>query len=292
LNGYLKEGSHVIITCYEHNAVLRPIHTLYEKGIITYDIISHEDLYNENLKSYIKPNTKLVISTLASNLTGQIVYNKDRFSIFHSLGIPILVDASQGGGKRLISMQRDIIDYVAFTGHKDLFAINGVGGLCSLNDLRISPLIQGGTGIYGDSYTNPNAYPDSYEAGTLNMPSIWSLKSGLDYIRTNFEEISKIEKVLTSDVISRLSENDRVIVYNKDFERVPTFCFNIKGIPSNEVVKVLDKNNVCVRGGIHCAILAHKTLNTDKIGTVRVSLNHFNTQLEVDTFIKIVNSLR
>jgi cysteine desulfurase family protein len=292
LNGYLKEGSHVVITCYEHNAVLRPIHTLYERGTITYDIVSHEDLYYGDLKRYIKPNTKLVVSTLASNLTGQIVYTKDRFSIFHSLGIPILVDASQGGGKRLVSMQSDNVDYLAFTGHKDLFAINGVGGLCSLTDLRIPPLIQGGTGIYGDSYTNPNAYPDTYEAGTLNMPAIWSLKSGLDYINTHFEEISQKEEYLTRYAISRLSENGRVVVYNKDFERVPTFCFNVEGIPSNEVVKLLDRANICVRGGIHCAILAHKTLNTDKLGAVRVSLNHFNTQSEVDTFIDTVNSLR
>jgi selenocysteine lyase/cysteine desulfurase len=83
-----------------------------------------------------------------------------------------------------------------------------------------------------------------------------------------------------------------VVVYNKDFERVPTFCFNVEGIPSNEVVKLLDRANICVRGGIHCAILAHKTLNTDKLGAVRVSLNHFNTQSEVDTFIDTVNSLR
>lgn len=292
VNGYLKRGSHVLITSYEHNAVLRPIQTLQDKGIITYDIISHNDLYNQDLKKYIKPNTSLVISTLASNLTGQIIYTKDRFSIFHDLGIPIFLDASQGGGKKLINMERDNIDFLAFTGHKDLYSINGVGGLCSINDLRISPLIQGGTGIFGDSYINPNAYPDTYEAGTLNMPSIWSLKVALDYINSNFDEISKKESILIDYIIERLSKNNRVIIYNKDFPRVPTFCFNIKGMPSNEVVKFLDKNNICVRGGIHCAILTHKTLGTDKIGAVRVSLNHFNTLSEIDTFINTINILR
>ncbi len=291
LNGYLTEGSHVLITCYEHNSVLRPIHTLYERGLITYSVISHEDLYSDNLKKYIKSNTKLVVSTLASNLTGQIVYTKDRFSIFHELGIPILVDASQGGGKRLLNMARDHIDFLAFTGHKDLYALNGVGGLCSLESLRIPPLIQGGTGIYGDSYTNPNAYPDAYEAGTLNMPSIWSLNSGLEYIVSNFTEISHIEETLTTYALDRLSENSRVVVYNRDFDRVPTFCFNVEGMPSNEVVRALDSNNICVRGGIHCAILAHKTIGTDKSGAVRVSLNHFNTFSEIDTFIETINSL-
>lgn len=292
LNGYLKKGSHVLITSYEHNAVLRPIQTLQDKGIITYDIISHDDLYNQNFEKYLKSNTSLVISTLASNLTGQIIYTKDRFSTFHKLGIPIFLDASQGGGKKLINMERDNIDFLAFTGHKDLYSINGVGGLCSINDLRISPLIQGGTGIFGDSYINPNVYPDTYEAGTLNMPSIWSLKVALDYINSNLENISKKESVLVDYAINQLSKNDRVVIYNKDFQRVPVFCFNVKEMPSNEVVRFLDKYNICVRGGIHCAILTHKTLGTDTIGAIRVSLNHFNTISEIDTFINVINSLR
>ena len=189
-------------------------------------------------------------------------------------------------------MKRDNIDFLAFTGHKDLYSINGVGGLCSINDLRISPLIQGGTGIFGDNYINPNVYPDTYEAGTLNMPSIWSLKVALDYINSNLENISKKESMLVDYAIKQLSKNDRVIIYNKDFQRVPVFCFNVKEMPSNEVVRFLDKHNICVRGGIHCAILTHKTLGTDMLGAVRVSLNHFNTISEIDTFIDVINSLR
>lgn len=291
--GFLKPGDHVLISPYEHNAVLRPLHLLKSKGIIDYTVLTEEAIYSpeHHLKAFIKDNTRLLAVTLASNLTGQIVYNESLSRIAKEERIKVFVDASQGAGKMLIDMTDNQIDVIAFTGHKDLLAMPGVGGLVGLSPLKITPLIQGGTGIYGDSYVNPDAFPDSYEAGTLNMPAIWSLKTSLEYIRTHIEEINKKESSLLEHLMGQIRDLNNVVLYNEKYSRVPTICFNVKGLASNDVVSYLDKNGICVRGGIHCAILAHETLGTVSTGAVRISLNAFNTEKEIDTFIKTIGAL-
>jgi len=294
-NGFLEQGDHVIISPYEHNAVLRPLHNLSLTRGITYSILNEDDLYNEDvscLNKYITNNTKLAAITLASNLTGQIVFSTKMAEYFSNKGIKVFVDSSQGAGKRLINISEDYIDYLAFTGHKDLFGLPGVGGLCTRNKLVITPLIQGGTGIFGDSYINPEAYPDAYEAGTLNMPAVWALKNGIDYILKNIEQIKIIEGKLMKRLLSGLKSVDGVKVYNENYNRVSTLCFNIENKNSNEVVEILSEKEICTRGGIHCAILAHKTIATEKIGAVRVSLNHFNIFDEIDIFVKEIEKIR
>ena len=293
-NGFLKKGDHVLISPYEHNAVLRPLHTLKEKGIIEYTILPEAAIYNMDydLTNHLQKNTVMVAITLASNLTGQVVFNSKISRFAKENKIKMFVDASQGGGKKLINMQNDGIDVLAFTGHKDLLALPGVGGICSMNELNISPLIQGGTGIHGDQYTNPEAYPDAYEAGTLNMPAIWSLKTAIDYIEDNIDSMKTVESNLMDFLINQLQNIQDIIIYNIERKRVSTLCFNIKGITSSNVVAYLDKRGVCVRGGIHCAILAHEHIGTVETGAVRVSVNSFNTQSEIDEFIKILGEIK
>ena len=294
LNGFLQPGDHVLISPYEHNAVLRPLHTLKQRGIIDYTVLPEGVFDNPEaeLADYIKPSTKLATVTLASNLTGQLIYNSRFGEACKSNSITVFVDASQGGGKGLVNMERDHIDYLAFTGHKDLLALPGVGGLCSCEPLTIPPLVQGGTGIHGESYVNPDIFPEAYESGTLNMPAIWSLKTAIDYIKPRLSEINERETKLAERLIKGLLSLDNVIVYNQDRKRVSTICFNLKGIPSSDVVAILDKNGVCVRGGIHCAILAHETLGIVKNGAVRASLNFMNTEAEVDAFLEILRGMR
>ena len=293
-NGYLKSGDHVLISPYEHNAVLRPLHNLKIKGVIDYTVLPEEAIYDaeHHLEEYIRPNTSLVAITLASNLTGQIVFNKEISRITNKHHIKMFVDASQGAGKKLLNMQRDGIDVLAFTGHKDLMALPGVGGVCSQDALNIAPFIQGGTGIHGDEFTNPQAYPDAYEAGTLNMPAIWSLKTSIEIIEENIETTSKYESSLLEVLLDGLKKDSNIILYNTDKPRVSTICFNVKGVPSSDVVAYLDKHGVCVRGGIHCAILAHTQIGTVETGAVRVSLNACNTLEEVETFIQIIGDIK
>ena len=139
LNGYLQSGDHVLISPFEHNAVLRPLHYLSLHSGITYDVLPESALHNaEEFKKALRPNTKLACITLASNLTGEIVYDRCIGNVCAMQGITVFVDASQGGGKMLVNMQDDHIDYLAFTGHKDIFALPGVGGLCSMKPLSIT----------------------------------------------------------------------------------------------------------------------------------------------------------
>ena len=293
-NGFLQQGDHVLISPYEHNAVLRPLHNLKEKGIIDYSVLPEEAIYDaeHQLEEYIQDNTALLAITLASNLTGQLVFNTQISRIAEKHNIKMFVDASQGAGKKLLNMQRDGIDVLAFTGHKDLMALPGVGGICSKDSLNIVPFIQGGTGIHGDEYTNPQAYPDAYEAGTLNMPAIWSLKIAIDNLDKNREFNIQHESDLMQMLINGLQKDKNIVLYNVEKPRVPTICFNVKGISSSDVVAYLDKQGVCVRGGIHCAILAHKQIGTVETGAVRVSLNAYNTKEEIETFIHIIGDIK
>ena len=292
IKGFLKMGDHVIISSFEHNAVLRPVHRLKELGIIDYSIVFPEGLEDvTKLEEYIKPNTRLAIFTLASNLTGQIVFDSEKADYLKKRNIIVLLDSSQGAGKIDVNLTRDSVDVVAFTGHKDLFAMPGVGGLVFKKRMKLEPLIQGGTGIYGHYYSNPDIFPESYESGTLNMPSIWSLKAALDFLTEHKHTIKEKEKKLTDYLIKSLVNIPNITIYEANKTRVSTLCFNISDIPSNKIVEKLSKCNLCVRGGIHCAILAHNTIGTSETGAVRVSLNYMNSTEEIDYMCDVLKGL-
>ncbi|PYG86604.1 selenocysteine lyase/cysteine desulfurase [Ruminiclostridium sufflavum DSM 19573] len=294
-NGFLKQGDHAIISCYEHNAVLRPLHQLKLARIIDYSVVSREDLElkpKEIYEKYVKENTVLFATTLASNLTGRIVFSSDIMEFMKNKGLTTFVDASQGAGKIRLAMTEQNIDYLTFTGHKDLMALPGVGGLCCVKQPSWKPLIQGGTGVLGDSYVNPDVFPEEYEAGTLNMPAIWSLKSALEVCTERFEENKKIESELMNYLLDKLNGLEHVIVYDLDYKRVNTVGFNLMNRKSNEVVEFLDRCGICTRGGIHCAILAHEALGTKESGVVRISMSAFNKKEEIDTLIRYLEDCR
>ena len=289
--GLLNKGNHVIISCYEHNAVLRPLHDLKQKGVIDYSVISREDLElcaEEIYAKYVKENTRMIALTLASNLTGRIVYKEDWLKYFHGKGIVTFVDSSQGAGKKSINMKDAGIDFLAFTGHKDLYAVPGVGGLCCESKKHFEPLIQGGTGIHGENLVNPNVFPEGYEAGTLNMPAVWTLKSGIDYIEAHAGEIRKRESELMMYLLQGLSEINSIQVYDYDQQRVSTCCFTLDDLSTDKTIALLDSKGICARGGIHCAILAHEAIGTVETGAVRISLNYRNTKTEIEKFLEIL----
>lgn len=294
LKGFLNKGAHVIISCYEHNAVLRPLHEMKQEGIIDYSVISRNDLVllpNEIYDKYVKPNTVLFVTTLASNLTGRIVFNPQILHFMKKKGILTFVDSSQGAGKIRISMSEDGIDYLAFTGHKDLLALPGVGGLVCMSRPLWKPLLQGGTGVLGDSYVNPNVFPEAYEAGTLNMPAIWSLKAALDWLKDNKNRCVSEEQEVTQYFVNELTKIRNVILYDNEFQRIGVIGLNINGMKSNEVVQYLNENDICTRGGIHCAILAHKAIGTEAIGAVRFSIGLNNTKSEIDKVLELIKKV-
>ena len=292
--GYLEAGDHVVITCYEHNAVLRPLHKLHEEGIIDYSVITRDDLLlspEEIYSKYFKENTKVFASTLASNLTGRVVYSPELMRYIKGKGITTFLDSSQGAGKIKIEMKSEGLDYLAFTGHKDLMALPGVGGLCCNKNQKLNPLIQGGTGIFGDSYVNPDSFPEGLEAGTLNMPAIWSLHAAIENLNENWIKIQNKEEELKAYLFDRIRDIASLEEYDKEYVRVGTIGINLNGIPSDKLVQALDSNGICVRGGIHCAILAHEALGTVKRGIVRVSLGYFNTRADIDNLIEVLQEI-
>jgi len=292
--GYLEAGDHVVITCYEHNAVLRPLHKLHEEGIIDYSVITRDDLLlspEEIYSKYSKENTKVFASTLASNLTGRVVYSPELMRYIKGKGITTFLDSSQGAGKIKIEMKSEGLDYLAFTGHKDLMALPGVGGLCCNKNQKLNPLIQGGTGIFGDSYVNPDSFPEGLEAGTLNMPAIWSLHAAIENLNENWIKIQNKEEELKAYLFDRIRDIASLEEYDKEYVRVGTIGINLNGIPSDKLVQALDSNGICVRGGIHCAILAHEALGTVKRGIVRVSLGYFNTRADIDNLIEVLQEI-
>ena len=294
LYGYLKKGDHVVLSCYEHNAVLRPIQHLKEEGVIDYSVIRREDLelpVNELYKKYATQRTKLLAMTFASNLTGRVVFRKEIYQYFHERGITTFMDSSQGAGIYPLSMREQDIDFLAFTGHKDLLAIPGVGGLCCESAENFEPMVQGGTGVHGEMYTNPDVFPEGYEAGTLNMPAIWSLNASIGYLNENRMQIQNREKKLMEYLIQQLQKFDNVVVYDAEQERVPTCSFNVNGLASDKVVSLLDSQGICARGGLHCAILAHEALGTVSIGAVRISLGDRNTIEEINTLIQVLKNI-
>ena len=294
LLGFLKKGDHVVISCYEHNSVLRPIQRLKNQGIIDYTVITRDDLLlteDKIYSKYINKNTSLFISTLASNLTGRIVFNSRLAHYMRNRGIVTFIDASQGAGKIRLSLSDDGIDYLAFTGHKDLLALPGVGGLACLNVPKWEPLLQGGTGVLGDSYINPSVFPDGYEAGTINMPAVWSLKASIEWLDKHQENVYKMEQDLTSYFIGELKKIPKVIIYDDGYKRVGTVGVNIQGLKSNELVQYLDKKKICVRGGIHCAILAHEALGTKEYGMVRFSLGWNTKKQDIDIAIQALREM-
>lgn len=292
-NGLLEKGAHVIISCYEHNAVLRPLHYLMGKGIIEYSVIDKNDLNLDAEKlyrKYAKKNTRIIALTLASNLTGRVIYREDWIRFFHDKGVVTFIDSSQGAGKISLDMKNAGIDFLAFTGHKDLYGIPGAGGLCCESKVSLRPLIQGGTGIHGESYVNPDIFPEGYEAGTLNMPAIWALKAGVEYVSSRAVDIREKENALMEYLIKGLRQIDGIEVYDEDSKRVSTCCFTLMDLSSDKVIALLDSKGICARGGIHCAILVHEALGTVGTGAVRISLNYANTKAEIDQLLDVLRS--
>lgn len=292
-NGLLEKGDHVIISCYEHNAVLRPLHHLKQIGLIDYSVIRKNDLEldaDEIYRKYANENTRLLAVTLASNLTGRVIFREDWMEYFQNKGIITFVDSSQGAGKISLNMKELKIDYLAFTGHKDLYGIPGVGGLCCECWTPIRPLIQGGTGLHGENYVNPDVFPEGYEAGTLNMPAVWALKSGIEYVESHFNEIKEKEDTLMEYLLRGLEQVEGIKIYDFGINRVSTCCFTLKDMSTDQIISLLDQHEICARGGIHCAILAHEALSTVQTGAVRISLNYRNSNAEIDRLIQVLKS--
>ena len=248
----------------------------------------------EALEALFRPNTRLVVATHASNLTGD-VYDIARLArLAHGRGARIVVDAAQTAGTRPLDMRAQDLDVVAFTGHKGLFGPQGTGGLCVAEGVDIRPLMVGGSGVRSYDERQPAFMPERLEAGTLNAHGIAGLGTGVSFILDE-----GLDKVSRHD--ARLAERFRagaagiagVRVYGGGADgRCAIVALNVGGLDSSEVTFRLDREfGICTRGGAHCAPLMHRALGTEQQGAVRFSFSYFNTDSEVDAALEALGAI-
>ena len=297
IQGILSPGDHAISTDLEHNSVLRPLYALQERGMAL-DLVRADRQGNiryEDFAPLFRPNTKAVVCTHASNLTGNMLDVARIADIAHQHGALLIVDASQTAGTVPIDMTALGIDVLCFTGHKGLMGPQGTGGLCIRPGVDIRPLLRGGSGIHSFDRHQPEAYPTRLEAGTLNSHGIAGLDAAADYLlETGVEAIHQKEQALMRRFYEGVRHIDGVTVYG-DFtapQRVAIVALNIRDYDSAEISDVLSADyGIATRPGAHCAPRMHEALGTVRQGAVRFSFSVFNTEEEADTAIAAVAEL-
>lgn len=294
LKGYLHSGDHVLISGMEHNAVVRPLVQLEEKGIEWEYVSSDENGYtHENdFKNKIKENTKVILVNHASNVCGTIAPIQKIGKICRENNIVFAVDTAQSAGTLDIDMEENNIDFLAFTGHKGLLGPQGIGGFLIRKEQadKIEPLIAGGTGSVSDQFTMPDFLPDKYESGTMNLPGIVGLHAALGYIEeTGLEKIQEEKMNLTEYFLERVKEFSeiRIVGITKREGRVAVVSLDFIGRDNAIIAFDLeDMYGIMTRVGLHCAPLAHQMLGTYPQGTVRFAFSASNTRDEIDFCIQ------
>lgn len=297
IKGLLREGDHVITTSMEHNSVLRPIKKLEDIGVESTIVRANPDgsIDPMDIARSIKSNSKLIVMTHVSNLTGTIMPIEEVGRIAKENGLIFMVDGAQSAGVYDIDVEKMQIDLLAFPGHKGLLGPQGTGGLYIGEGLDLEGVFQGGTGSDSESLEQPKMRPDRYESGTLNGPGIIGLGAGIDYIlNRGIEEIRRHEEELTRYFIEECKKIEGIKLYGPlDVEKqAAVVALNIRDIDSSEISYILDeKYNIAVRGGLHCAPLAHKTIGSLDQGAVRFSFGIFNSLAEVEEAVKALKEI-
>lgn len=297
IKGFLHSGDHVITSSMEHNSVTRPIKALEKTGVACTKVkCSAEGLLDpDDVKRAIRPNTRLIAITHASNVTGTINPVREIGELARESGIRLLLDAAQTAGMLPIDVEKDNIDMLACPGHKGLFGLQGTGFLYMAPDVRLEPVKEGGTGGNSEMDTMPDTLPERFEAGTMNTPGIGGLGEGVEFIlREGIEKIRRHEILLTERLIRGLQDIGRVVVYGpRDAVRqMSVISFGINGKDPSDVGFVLDSSfGIMARVGLHCAPDAHRTIGTFPQGTVRISPGYFSTVEEVDIVIDAIKKI-
>lgn len=294
--GLLSEGDHVLISSMEHNSVTRPLESLKDKGVTysTFDYSYDDNETVDNVRNLIKPETKLVICTHASNVFGFRFPIERICALCHAYGILFCVDSAQSAGVFDIDVGTNQYDFVCMSGHKSLYGPMGTGVLI-LNNRNLKPLLYGGTGTESVKKSQPEGLPEKFESGTQNMNGISGLKAGVDFVKNRgIKNIYNHEYKLAKRLFNGLANNRKVITYNKSFDYgkvAPVVSFNIDGVYSEDLVAKLNKYGIMTRGGLHCSPLAHTTMNTIENGTVRVVPGAFNTINDINYLLNVIRKL-
>lgn len=287
IKGVLRRGDHAIISDLEHNSVLRPLHMMAENGYIAYSVAQTHtsgEATVEAFEALIRPNTRMIACTHASNAFGIRLPIEEIGSMARRRGVLFLVDAAQTAGVLEIDMERCGIDFLCVPGHKSLYGPSGTGMLLTPHGLSLLTLMEGGTGSGSASYDMPDTVPDRLECGTVNTAGILGLRAGIDFVRERgVRRIHKQEMRVAGSIYRRLSEIKGVRLYTPDFteeHNVPVISFNVEGMFSEDLTEHLSQRGFALRGGLHCSPLAHQKMGTMETGTARISVGVMNTSEE------------
>ena len=311
IKGLLRSGDHVLVSAMEHNAVMRPLQQIGTElttdnapaDAITFSRIpcdAEGALRLDALPQRIRPNTKAIIMTHASNVCGTVQPLAEVGSFCQKHGLRFIVDSAQSAGILPLNMQELHIDALAFTGHKGLLAPQGIGGLLLREHIidEISPLIVGGTGSLSHTERTPRFLPDKFEAGTLNLPGIAGLQAALTWLKQQgIDKIRTHELTLTQQFLDGLRQLEaqgllRIVGKQNCNERLGVVSIATERMDIAELAFILaDKYAIATRVGLHCAPHAHKTLGTYPTGTLRFSFGWHNTDAEVSTALHALSEV-
>jgi cysteine desulfurase family protein len=300
LRGILKPGDHVVTSSMEHNAVMRPLCFLEKQGIVIKIAQCAADgtLDVSEIAKLIDNKTRLVVISLASNVTGTILPVAEVTAVAHQFGALVLADAAQAAGAIPIDLRQNGVDFLAFTGHKELLGPTGIGGLIisqNVDARTITPLMFGGTGSRSDSEEQPEDMPDKFESGTANMIGIAGLRAALGWInQRGLAAIGEHNKELTMMLLEGLANINGVKIYGTPNagNSLAIVSFTIKGKKVSEVgFRLDDEFEIMARVGLHCAPAAHRTIGSFPEGTVRFSPGIFTTTENVKQTLKAVQKV-
>lgn len=300
VNGILKPGDHVITSSMEHNSVIRPLYNLKETIGIDLEIVSAKSngiIDIDSISKAIKNNTKLVIITHSSNITGSIQPIQKIGELCKKHNIFFILDSAQSAGVLEVDFKELNLNALAFTGHKSLLGPQGIGGFIiddKLNEI-CNPYILGGTGSLSHSLLQPDFLPDKFESGTLNIPGIIGLYEGIKFIeKEGLNTIYEHNAYLRSYLINEISNMNNFTIHGDLNPSNGTSCISITNskLDVSELSFILDSDyGISNRSGLHCAPLAHKTIGTYPNGTVRLSLGYFNTLEEIKYTVDSLNKI-
>lgn len=299
IKGLLKPGDHVLVSSMEHNAVMRPLVQLTQYGI-TFDRIPctiEGELHLTALAELVKPETRAIIMTHASNVCGTMMPLAEVGAFCHDHGLLFIVDSAQTAGVVPIDMAAMHIDALCFTGHKGLLGPQGIGGFIVTDAVAdaMTPLIAGGTGSVSHTEEMPDFLPDKFESGTLNLPGIVGLHASLAYIRkVGLDAICQKEMALTERFLHGIRDIPGLAIVGKKDTTNRTAVVSITATNQDNAIvaqELEDQYGIMTRVGLHCAPSAHKTLGTFPSGTIRFSFGHYNTADEINTAIHALQSL-
>jgi cysteine desulfurase family protein len=300
LKGLLKPGDHVITSSMEHNSVMRPLRDLEKKGVELSIVHCSEkgQLDPQEVGKKIRSSTRMVVLNHASNVTGTLLPIREVGQIARKHNLFFLVDAAQTAGAYPIDVEREGIDFLAFTGHKSLYGPQGTGGLVigvRVNEKEMIPLKQGGTGSRSEFEEQPDFLPDRFESGTPNSVGIAGLLAGIQFVlEKGIEQIRNYEISLIQKLIDGLKEFPQIRLYGPEYglDRTATLSFNVAHLSPSEVAFRLEREfGILCRPGLQCAPAAHRTIGTFPEGTVRFSLSYLNNEEHVDQALQAVSHL-